>query len=64
MSRMLNTNEAAQFLGLAVETLEGWRTRRKGPDFFKVGGLVKYKECDLVAWLERQRVRCEVRHGS
>ena len=49
--------KAADFLGISKETLAMWRcTKRYALPYIKVGRLVKYREADLVAFLESRRV--------
>ena len=56
--RLLTPRDAAEYLGLPQNTLAQWRSQRKGPEFFKLGGyLVRYAEEDLNTWLEAQRVK-------
>ncbi len=44
---------AAEFLGLEPGTLAVWRsTRRYNLPFVKIGRLVKYRESDLLAFVE------------
>jgi excisionase family DNA binding protein len=50
--RWLNSQEAAEYLGLKNQTLANWRYLGKGPRYFRVGQLVKYDERDLEEWLE------------
>lgn len=47
METLLNTDEAAQFLRLAKNTLEVWRLRGTGPIFLKLGRRVLYRSADL-----------------
>lgn len=56
--KLLNQTEAADFLGLGVQTLEAWRCRRKGPSYLKVGAAVRYRMSDLEKWLESRTVKC------
>jgi hypothetical protein len=42
----------AKELSVAVATLSDWRVRRIGPDFIKIGGLVRYKRSDVERWLD------------
>ena len=52
----LDTRAAAKYLGLSPSTLEKWRCwSSEGPVYYKVGYLVRYREEDLDAWLNRQR---------
>jgi len=53
----LDTREAARFLGVSPQTMEGWRVDEVGPAFIKVGRLVQYRMSDLEAWLESRTVR-------
>lgn len=46
-TNMLNTDQAASYLGLARATLEAWRTRGGGPVFIKLGKSVRYRLPDL-----------------
>ena len=39
--------EAAFFLRLKPQTIRQWRTLKRGPRYFKVGGAVRYKTADL-----------------
>jgi len=41
------TREAAQYLGLAVSTLNKWRCHGGGPEFLKLGRAVRYRRDDL-----------------
>jgi Helix-turn-helix domain len=46
-AEMLNENQAALRLGLAVSTLRTWRCREKGPCFHKFGGAVRYDSIEI-----------------
>lgn len=48
----LDSNQAAEYLGLKRTTLEAWRCRGDGPRFVKLGRLVKYRRADLNAFIE------------
>lgn len=45
---LLNTEQAAQWLGLKAGTLQRWRTRGKGPPFEKTSRRVGYRLSALV----------------
>ena len=47
---LLETRDAAQELGLSPRTLEGWRRRREGPAYLKIGRRVKYRPEDIEAY--------------
>ncbi len=57
MTDLLNTEQAAVFLGLSKTTLEHWRTVRKGPFYVRVGPrCIRYRRHDLEAWLSEHIV--------
>lgn len=50
--RLLSPAEAAEVLGVKVQTLSCWRwSGRHGLPFLKVGAAVKYRRSDLEKWL-------------
>lgn len=53
---VLNTRQAAAYLGLAVSTLNKWRCHGGGPEFLKLGRAVRYDREDLDAFLAQHRV--------
>jgi predicted DNA-binding transcriptional regulator AlpA len=57
------TREAARILGLSAATLERHRWAGTGPAYVRAGGLggraIRYRICDLVAWIERHLVTRE-----
>ena len=48
----LDSEQAANYLGLKRTTLEAWRCRGGGPKFVKLGRLVKYRQADLDDFVE------------
>jgi hypothetical protein len=46
----LNENQAAEFLGLSVRTLQAWRVRGGGPLYVKFGRAVRYQRRELTAF--------------
>jgi predicted DNA-binding transcriptional regulator AlpA len=56
-SEMFTTPEAAAYTKMAVPTLERFRLTGEGPIFAKLGGSVRYRRCDLDAWIESRLVR-------
>ncbi|MFD4316347.1 helix-turn-helix domain-containing protein [Streptomyces sp. NBC_00853] len=52
----LNVKDAAEYLGLASQTLYVWRHRRQGPPSFRMGprGRVMYRREALDAWIHEQ----------
>lgn len=51
---LLNTGDAAAFLGISRGTLEHWRTHTpcKGPAYIRLGHQVRYRTADLTTWIE------------
>lgn len=50
---LLNENEAATTLSVAVQTLRNWRWKGEGPRFVKLGKrTVRYRRGDLAAFVE------------
>jgi predicted DNA-binding transcriptional regulator AlpA len=52
----LNENQAAEFLGLSVRTLQAWRVRGGGPRYMKIGRAVRYQRRALVAFQDSHTV--------
>lgn len=44
--------DVAKYLGVSVQTLYDWRCQHCGPKCFKVGGTLRYRESDVMAWLD------------
>ena len=50
---MLTTEELAAYLGLRPQSIYKMRMLGRGPDFTKIGRLVKYPRQAVLEWLER-----------
>jgi hypothetical protein len=52
--RLLTSDEAALLLGVPVATLRTWRSRRRGygPRAVQVGGSIRHRPVDLLAWID------------
>ena len=61
---LLSIGDLAEWLGVSVPSLYGWRSQGRGPSGFRVGGLVKYRVSDVEAWLELQRDEPRARVGA
>lgn len=55
MIRLLTTAELSEWLQIPVATLHRWRYEHKGPPASKVGRHLRYREEDVLAWLESNR---------
>ena len=50
----LSPEGLADFLGLPVGTIYGWRYRGEGPPGYKIGRHVRYRRTDVEKWLAGQ----------
>ena len=49
---LLTPEQVAKRLGIKVDTLKNWRTKkRNGPPYVKVGGVVRYRPADIEAFI-------------
>ena len=55
--KLLSPSEVQDIYGIKIATLAQWRWQRKGPDFFKLGSMVKYNAAELEEWLEKNRYK-------
>jgi predicted DNA-binding transcriptional regulator AlpA len=51
VEHLLNQKQAARLLGVSVRTLERHRVCGTGRRFCRIGRLVRYRQCDLEAWV-------------
>jgi len=52
----LSTRRAAAYLGLSPRTLDRYRVSGDGPDFYRFGGRILYRQTDLEKWAGARRV--------
>ena len=52
----LSENQAAEFLGVSVRTLQAWSVRGGGPPYLKMGTAVRYQRRRLIAFQEAHTV--------
>ena len=55
MIRLMKTEDAAEYLGLSIRTLENWRYQGRGPQVVKMGRTVRYDLRDLDRWIEEHQ---------
>ena len=54
---LLTQQEAAAFLRLKVGTLESWRRLELGPPYIRLSNkAIRYRRCDLEAFIEKRTV--------
>ena len=56
VKKILNTKKAAEYVGLAEQSLHNRRHLRRPPSYFKVGSRVLYDIKDLDQFLEDCRI--------
>jgi DNA-binding transcriptional MerR regulator len=52
--KVMTTQQVSKELGIPVGTLRYYRSTGAGPASFKLGGRVRYRRADVVAWVEEQ----------
>ena len=53
VAKQLSEREIQEEYNISARTLQGWRTRRKGPPYRKIGGtLVRYDRGEFETWLK------------
>jgi hypothetical protein len=57
--RILDSGEAAEYLGREIETLANWRYKGFGPPYIKADRKISYLISDLDEWLNAHRVEPE-----
>ena len=55
---------AGQYLGIPVRTIYDWRLSGRGPRAVHVGRALRYRVCDVQAWLDAQLERVPGEPGS
>jgi predicted DNA-binding transcriptional regulator AlpA len=50
----LTPEDLARAWQVSVGTIANWRTGKKGPEFVRIGGLVRYHPTAVEAWLKAQ----------
>ena len=50
----LTPEDLARMWQVSPGTIANWRTSKKGPEFVRIGGLVRYSPAAVNAWLAKQ----------
>jgi predicted DNA-binding transcriptional regulator AlpA len=53
--RLLTIGETAEILRAPVDTLRTWRKYGRGPQGFRIGTRVVYRQSEVWAWVDAQR---------
>lgn len=59
--RLWTTTELSEYTGIPIPTIYKWRLRGEGPRGVRVGKFLRFREDDVVAWLEELSAREEDR---
>lgn len=50
--KLLSPKQLADFLGVALTTLSSYRKDGIGPEYLKIGRLIRYRVSDVDIWLK------------
>lgn len=50
----LDTNGAAEVIGVSPSTLNTWRSRNKGPKWHRIAGRIRYFKTDLQDYIHNE----------
>jgi PTS system nitrogen regulatory IIA component len=53
--RLLTARELAELVGFSSSTVQDWAERGEVPAF-KLGGRLRFRESEVLAWLEERRI--------
>ena len=56
LGALISTQEAADLIGLAPQTLTAYRCERRGPRYYKIGRRCLYLPDDLKTWIASRAV--------
>lgn len=54
---ILTPAEVADWLGVTVQTLNGWRYTKTGPSFTKLGRMIRYERSSVEKFIAAGRVQ-------
>lgn len=55
-NQIMDEAGASEFLAIPANTLRVWRSQGKGPNYKKVGRMIRYDKRDLEAWIKTRDV--------
>lgn len=53
MEPLLTEHEVSASLKVSLACLRRWRLQGEGPQYVKVNNMVRYREADIAAWVEK-----------
>ena len=60
---LLLDTEVAEILGASISSVRKWRLQGRGPRFVRLGGAVRYRESDVLEYVESGRLYTETGIG-
>lgn len=51
----IDEQQVADMLCQSVRTIQKWRVTGNGPEFYKLGRSVRYRQSDVLAWADARR---------
>ncbi len=54
LDRLLSVQDLADYLGVPVATIYGWRHRGHGPPGFRVGRHLRFRTSDVTHWINQR----------
>jgi excisionase family DNA binding protein len=55
-SPSLTTKQASEYLNCSKDLLRLWREQGRGPRYFKLGRIIRYRPSDLETWISKRKV--------
>ncbi len=53
--KLMTPRQLAQYLESSISALSQYRALGIGPEYFKIGKMVRYRKSDVDKWLEQKR---------
>lgn len=53
---LLDETQVSALTGIKVSTLQFFRRERRGPQFLKIGRLVRYRRSDIQSWINASAI--------
>lgn len=61
---LLMDTEVAEITGASIFRVRKWRLQGRGPRFLRLGGAIRYRESDVLEYVESGRLYLETGIGS
>jgi len=60
---LLIDTEVADIVQCSISSVRKWRTQGRGPRFFRLGVLIRYRRCDVLEYVQSGRLYEETGTG-